>query len=593
MSFLKNTGQINWIKYLHSLRLPFAGVGKEINTSSDRKVKIIAVIPARGGSKGIPRKNIRLLSGKPLVSYAIERALESQYIDTVVVSTDDSDIAEVARIYGASIVTRPRELAEDHVPLDPVIFQAVNEVEREGGVRFDYVVTMQPTSPLLRTETLDSMIEKMVDSNCDTLMGAKAENHLFWRRDGPRFSPLYKERKNRQYLDPIYRETGAVVITKRNILSETSRIGENISLFTLPDEEAGDIDNYQDWKNAENLLQRRNIVFRVDGDHDIGLGHVYRALTLANRLVFNHNIFFVMDGSRELGIQKVREYNYSLKLISNEADMFTALRGIEPDIVINDILDTTPDYVRRLRSNGYFVVNFEDLGEGAEHANIVINALYENSYPSKNHYYGYRYECLRDEFYIFQHKELAPEVNTILITFGGTDPNDLTNRSLQAIEKLGLKTLAINVILGKGYKAKEHLLDYVSNLRESGFHIDVKENVRLMAKEMSEADIVITSNGRTIYEVASMGTPCISISQNEREARHLFVHNSHGPQYLGIAYTITGDDISSAIARLVGDFTLRKEMSEKLLKFDLKGNMDRVINLIQNNYWEWERHEGH
>ncbi|OQA53028.1 MAG: hypothetical protein BWY45_03088 [Euryarchaeota archaeon ADurb.Bin294] len=167
----------------------------------------------------------------------------------------------------------------------------------------------------------------------------------------------------------------------------------------------------------------------------------------------------------------------------------------------------------------------------------------------------------------------------------------MTRRTLQALEQMGLKHIMTRVILGKGYRPREQLLEYVSDLRKDGFQIEVKEDVRLMAKEMSEADIVITSNGRTIYEVASMGTPCISMSQNEREARHLFVHNSHGPLYLGIAYTISVDDIASAITRLIDDYPLRKEMSEKLLMFDLKGNLERVLNLIQNNYWEWERHE--
>lgn len=392
-------------------------------------------------------------------------------------------------------------------------------------------------------------------------------------------------------MDPIYRETGAVLITKRSVISENTRIGDEKTVFELPEAEALDIDTYQDWTIAESLLGQRNIVFRVDGDHDIGLGHIYRALTLANRLIFNHNIFFLMDRSKELGIQKVREYSYPISFFSDETEMIATLSKIQPHIIINDILDTETKYIQMLRSEGYFVVNFEDMGEGAEDAHIVINALYEKSYPSKNHFYGYMYECLRDEFYIFPRKNPEPAVNTLLITFGGTDPNDLTRRTLQALEQLGLKTLMAKVILGKGYRPKEQLFDYVSELTIKGFNIVVKENIALMAKEMSEADIVITSNGRTIYEVASIGTPCISISQNERESRHLFVHNSHGPLYLGIAYTVSIDDIASAIHRLINDYMLRKNMNDKLLNCDLKGNLERVINLILNNYREWEINE--
>lgn len=553
--------------------------------------RIIAIIPARGGSKGIPRKNIRLLANKPLIVYTIETALKSKSITDVIVTTDDEEIAEISKLFGSRVITRPNELAEDHVPLDPVIYHALLSVEDQDHQEVELVITIQPTSPLLSTETLDTMIDLMRRENYDTIISVKAEPHLFWMKKGDQCVPLYKERKNRQYLDPIYQETGAVVISKRSVISERSRIGKNITIFEVPQNEAIDIDTYQDWENAENLLRRKNIILRVDGDYDVGLGHIYRTLTLANRLVFHHNIFFLMDKTRELGIQKVQEYHYPIKTFSNEDEMHTILDEIRPDIIINDVLDTDQEYITNLQSKGYFVVNFEDLGEGAEYANIVINALYENSYPPKNHYYGYKYECLRDEFYIFPTKKPEPDVNTILITFGGTDPNDLTSRTLQALEKLDLKTITINVILGKGYRPKKKLHEYVSLLQKKGFHIDVKENVRLMAKEMSEADLVITSNGRTIYEVASIGTPCISISQNEREARHLFVHNSHGPLYLGIAYTISAEDIASAIKRLIDDYSLRKEMSENLLKFDLKGNINRVLNLIMNNYEEWKRHE--
>jgi len=555
------------------------------------KPKTVAIIPARGGSKGIPRKNIRLLAGKPLIGYTIETALKSEHIDDVIVTTDDEEIAEISRLFGARIIMRPKELAEDQVPLDPVIYHALSSIEEHNHQEIEFVITIQPTSPLLSTKTLDTMIDLMYHGRYDTIISVKAELHLFWMKNSDQFVPLYKERKNRQYLDPIYRETGAVVISKRCVVSQKSRIGTDFTIFEVPQNEAIDIDTYQDWETAENLLRRKNIVFRVDGDYDIGLGHIYRTLTLANRLVFHHNIFFVMDSARELGIQKVQEYHYPIKTFSNIDEMATVLDEIKPDIIINDVLDTSQEYIKSLQSKGYFVVNFEDLGEGAEYANIVINALYENSYPPKNHYYGYKYECLRDEFYIFPAKKPEPDVKTILITFGGTDPNDLTSRTLNALEKLDLRMIAINVILGKGYRPKKKLHEYISLLQEKGFQIDVKENVRLMAKEMSEADLVITSNGRTIYEVASIGTPCISISQNEREARHLFVHNTHGPLYLGIAYTISADDIASAIKRLIDDYPLRKEMNEKLLRFDLKGNIDRVLNLILNNYEEWKRHE--
>ena len=114
-----------------------------------RKPNIIAVIPARGGSKGIPRKNMRLMGGKPLISYAIENALSSEFVDDVVVSSDSEEIlAYAAQFEGVTGLSRDTELALDAVTLDPVIYDAVVRREEQAGASFDIVVTLQPTSPL-------------------------------------------------------------------------------------------------------------------------------------------------------------------------------------------------------------------------------------------------------------------------------------------------------------------------------------------------------------------------------------------------------------------------------------------------------------
>jgi CMP-N-acetylneuraminic acid synthetase/spore coat polysaccharide biosynthesis predicted glycosyltransferase SpsG len=549
--------------------------------------KIIAIIPARGGSKGIPRKNIRLLAGKPLIAYSIGATLKSKYIDRVVVSTEDEEIADISKLYGAEVIERPEELAEDDIPLDPVIFHAVNSVEKKENITYDFVLTFQPTSPLLTTETINIAIDIMLNKDYDTLISVKDETHLYWTKKDKNFVPLYKERKNRQYLDSVYKETGAILISKREIITKDSRIGNKIFLFEVPKEESIDIDTYQDWWIAENLLKRQTIVLRVDGDNETGLGHVYRMITLASRMTFNHNVLFLMNKTKKVGIEKVKEYKYPVITFKEEKELFERLEEITPGIVINDILDTSKEYILNLKDKGYFVVNFEDMGEGSEFADIVINALYENSYPPENHYYGYKYVCLRDEFYIFPKKGIKKEVKEILITFGGTDPNNLTFRTLKAIERLDLIDLFINVILGLGYKQKKGLYDYVSELKERGVKINVKESAKMMSKEIYNADIVFTSNGRTIYEVASIGTPCISISQNEREARHLFVHSSRCIKYLGMAYAVSEDDIASAIKGLIENYELRKEMNKKLLNFDLKKGVDRVLRLIFDEYYEW------
>jgi len=550
--------------------------------------KILAIIPARGGSKGIPKKNVRLLAGKPLIAYSIETALKSKYINKVVVSTDDEEIAEISKIYGAEVIKRPRELARDDITLDIVIHHAVINIEN-GEDYFDVVITLQPTSPLLSTETLDRAIETLFKSDYDTIISVSDETHLYWREENRNYVPLYKERKNRQFLSPIYKETGAFVISKREVIKEGSRIGKKLFLYKIPEKESVDIDSIQDWWIAENYVNMLKIVIRVDGDYDMGLGHVYRALTLANRMSFHHNVYFLLDENKRLGIKKVREYHYPVYTFKSQKEMIERIKEMSPHIVINDILDTSQDYIRWLKEKGYFVVNFEDLGDGSDIADIVINALYENSYPPSNHYYGYRYVCLRDEFYIFPPRDIKKNVNRILVTFGGTDPNNLTIRTMKAIESLGLKEIEIKVILGLGCRDKKMIYEYAENLSKEGFKIGVRENVRIMAKEMRDADIVVTSNGRTIYETASMGIPCISIAQNERESTHLFVRHSKCIVYLGMASNIEEIDIKMAIKKLIKDYKLRREMSKKCLKYNIREGIKRVEKIIIERYRDWKK----
>jgi CMP-N-acetylneuraminic acid synthetase len=552
--------------------------------NSDKKV--IAVIPARGGSKRIPRKNVRLIAGKPLIAYTIENALNCKNVDKVVVSTEDEEIREIAKIYGAEVIDRPEELARDDVTLDPVIFHALKAVEQKEKTNYDYVITLQPTSVLISKDTIERAVDVMLNSGHDTLIGVKNATHLYWTKKRGSFVPLYAERKNTQFLDPIVRETG-FFISRRDVVKENSRFGKSVHLFEMPAQESIDVDTYQDLWVVESLLKRLKIIFRVDGDRLMGMGHVHRAITLANRMSSYNEIVFLMDKTKGVGINKVKENNYSVVSFEDEDGMFRIIENLKPDILINDILDTDKDYVLRMKRAGVFVVNFEDLGDGSNFADITVNSIYENSLPPKNHYYGFNYECLRDEFFVFPVNEIRKEVKNILVTFGGTDQNNLTLRVLKVLEKLNYTDKKMTVVLGMGYGKKEELKNYIERLRSAGFEIEMRENVRLMSKLIRDGDIVVTSNGRTIYEVSSLGTPCISISQNEREVRHMFAHMSKGIINLGLASNVSDEYIRNAIEKLVKDYEMRKEMNKKMLSFDLRGGTRRVINLIFDNYWTW------
>jgi len=267
--------------------------------------KVLAVIPARGGSKGIPRKNVRLLAGKPLIAHIISAAKASHQISEFVVTTEDEEIAQVARTYGAHVLNRPPELADDTIPLDPVIHHAVTYLERKEDKRYDYVITLQPTSPLLSSETIDTAMKQLIESGADTLIAVTDETHLYWVKKEGQYRMLQEKRVNRQLLDPMFKETGAILATKREFVTADSRFGETIQLFEMPREESIDIDTYRDWWIAEKLLNQKHIVFRVDGDRTIGLGHIYRTLTLAHQIL-DHQVIFLIDKHRKMGLERLQ-----------------------------------------------------------------------------------------------------------------------------------------------------------------------------------------------------------------------------------------------------------------------------------------------
>lgn len=248
-------------------------------------MKILTVIPARGGSKGIPKKNIRFIAGHPLLAYAIKCAKASVYDMEVIVTSDEEEIQNIARHFGACVVKRPAELAGDSVTLDPVICHAVMTMEEASQCRYDIVITMQPTSPLLSSETLDAAIKFFIENEYDTVLSGVNDPRLSWRIENGQYIPNYVARLNRQYMPKELKETGAFVITKRAFVTPESRFGSKVSVFEIPEREAGDIDTPQDWLIAQYELQRKKIVIRLEGYPQIGLGHIYRGLRLAENFI--------------------------------------------------------------------------------------------------------------------------------------------------------------------------------------------------------------------------------------------------------------------------------------------------------------------
>ncbi len=533
----------------------------------------LIVIPARGGSKGIPRKNLRLLAGRPLIAYAVSIALESRQRPVVCVSSDDEEILALAAKLGVLPHRRPAALANDACTLDPVVFDALVAVAKATGKSFDLVVTLQPTSPLLKAATLQRAIQQMRDNpETDSLISACEDTHLTWRQEGERFVPNYAQRLNRQLLPRTFRETGAFLLTRASLVTPTGRIGPRPGLFLLSGGEAIDIDTYEDWSLCELILKRKTVLFVVAGYNEIGLGHVYRSLLLAGGIL-NHRVRFLVDRKSQLAFEKISQHNYEVHMQHTE-DLVESISALSPDVVINDILDTEEGYVTALKERGLTVINFEDLGGGAEYADLVVNALYSEKAVLPNHHFGHAYFCARDEFIYSGSGEIRPRVARVLLTFGGVDPNNLTRKVLAAIyDYCQAQEINISVVLGMGYRQEETLAGFPG--------IQARRDVRNISDDMLGADVAFTSAGRTVYELACIGTPTIVLAQNAREMTHLFATAENGFVNLGLGEHVAASDIFAALRALVENAARRQAMHDVMLSRDLRSGRERVLRLVQ------------
>jgi CMP-N,N'-diacetyllegionaminic acid synthase len=225
--------------------------------------RVLAIIPARGGSEGVPRKNIRLLAGKPLLAWTVEAAGESRYIDRCVLSSDDMEIIAVAREFGCDVpFVRPAELASHDTPGIAPVFHAVNALDEH----YDVVVLLQPTSPLRSAEDIDGAIECCLNSGYGTsvsvTVSAKHPEWMFSISEQGSLLPFREKEMalSRQQLNPVYVLNGAVYAITTSLMSEEKRlvIPGKSAAYVMPAERSIDIDTIMDFCFAETLISERS-----------------------------------------------------------------------------------------------------------------------------------------------------------------------------------------------------------------------------------------------------------------------------------------------------------------------------------------------
>ncbi|MHA1284220.1 MAG: cytidylyltransferase domain-containing protein [Promethearchaeota archaeon] len=300
--------------------------------------KFISLIPARGGSKGIPKKNIKKLYNKPLIAYSIEQSLNSKIICETYVSTEDNSIKEISSQYGAKVIERPFVLATDTASTESVMIHAAEYLNYD----FDYMVLLQPTSPLRFSWQIDEAIELLLDNSADSLLSVCENNSFLWDPRGYPINYDFKNRPRRQ--DKIWelRENGSIYITKKEILlKEKNRLGGKIVFYKMPEWMSFEIDNFFDFqliewiiktkfikenKNLKKLIKKIKL-FICDVDGVFTNGSVYLDSNGNEILKFSR-----IDGK---GIELLKEKGIPIAIISSENSEIIKLRMRK--LKINDI----------------------------------------------------------------------------------------------------------------------------------------------------------------------------------------------------------------------------------------------------------------
>ena len=229
--------------------------------------KVLGLIPARGGSKGVPKKNIKSLLGKPLIQYTVDSAKESKYIDHLIVSTDSEEIAQVCKSISVDVpFIRPDQLASDKAKAIGVIQHAITMMEEIDGVTYDLVVYLEPPNPLRLVEDIDNCLDLFEENNPDCVVSVQEANQFHpilmkQIKDG-RLLPIWKDEPEgvpRQLYEPTaYMRNGAVYVFRKEHIMNGIMYGKDILPYVMPVERSVCIDDMMDWYVAEAWMKTNN-----------------------------------------------------------------------------------------------------------------------------------------------------------------------------------------------------------------------------------------------------------------------------------------------------------------------------------------------
>ncbi len=476
---------------------------------------VVVFIPAFKKSSFFQDDLLRKLDGVPLIQRAINKALALGIERTAIhVLTDSEEVHLLAT--RAAIGTF----------LDPKSDWNAQALGKEGRTYISHAedgkscsVVLSVYAPLLQVSTLRRAISELENMGAAVLRPVRLER-----------GPLYDD-KPKALSDLVfsgnfqshYLESRAFSILRPGLLGQQHDEKVPADPFSVG-EDTIEIESLRTWWVCEKLLQRRRILFRVIGNDTVGLGHVYRSLSLAHEMT-DHEVLFVTDPDNDLAALKLADSEYWTGVYPKN-QIVDRLVELTPDLVVLDMLDTLAADVDRLHSYGIAVASFEDLGSGSRITNLTVNELYDHPKLSGSNYrWGKEYFFVRDEFNTASPGIFRNDVQALLLTFGGTDQHNLSKCIFTAIRDVCAQNgIHVHIVTGPGYRRLDELRQEIGETPT----VTLIHSTGIISGVMEQCDLAITSNGRTVYELAHMNIPAVVIDQHERENTHHFANEKNG-----------------------------------------------------------------
>jgi spore coat polysaccharide biosynthesis predicted glycosyltransferase SpsG/CMP-N-acetylneuraminic acid synthetase len=533
------------------------------------------IIPAVKKNVAFTDDLVKKIAGISLIQRAIDKAKALTDIRDIYVVTDSEEIrlicerSDVKFHYDQGLRLNDSEL-----------FSSMKFFVLKIVKKYENVILLSPYAPLFSGEDLKKAFRRFKAEDIEFFLPVKRKQYrIFKKSNHTSLQRLLVD----DHGEDIFIESRAFQIFKSNLVLSNTAESLKPTAYELGSD-FHEITSFHDWWICEKLLKRKRIVFRVIGNEKVGMGHIYRALSLAHEIT-DHEIMFVCDTLNMVAVNKIAGYNYWLGIYEPE-DVVSQIIKLQPDLVINDILSTTEEDVAPLLDKGIKVVNFEDLGEGARLTDLTINELYDKpQIDGDNIVWGHKYFFVRDEFSDAQPHAFIENVDNVLLTFGGTDQHSLSLRVYRIIKKLcRQRNIRVNIVTGAGYKEFDKLEQEIKKdplatlTRATG----------VISGIMEKSQVAVVSNGRTVYELAHLNIPAIVIPQHTREKTHDFACEENGFMLVELSNNenLFETNILAVLTKLLDDTAYRRKLFDRLCPFRFDTNkqyvLKKILALIEN-----------